>query len=234
MRDAVVSLISLALLFVVGAFVGHNLAEHLFLAVAAVIVFAATRVVLSNQAIHSALFLMLTFFSSAVLWVIQGAEFVGAVLLMVYVGAVMVLLLFVIMMVYQGRESVRQLFWKHFSAAFVVAVLVLFEMMVVMWRVFWMDGSAFAVKSAETSQTAGDMGLVSFAQLLFGAYAPAFEIVGFILMVAMIGALVLTLQPRKNVKTQDVTEQISVKKSDRLLIRRHEDYSSQSQSDKTH
>ncbi len=216
MKDAIVSLVSLLILLGAGFFVSNSLAEYLFLSVAAIIVFAAVRVVLSNSAVHSALFLMLTFFSTAVLWVLQGAEFVGVVLLLVYVGAVMVLLLFVVMMVSEPQSKTREIFWQNFPAAFVVGVIAIVEMAVVLWRVF--SDNALLVFDIQKSVSQDTTKMLS--EMLFGEYALAFEIVGLILLVGMIGAVVLTLGERKKVKSQHVSEQVKVKKEDRLVIRK--------------
>ncbi len=227
MKDVVFSLVALLMMTIAGSFVAQTTLEHIFLAVSAVTVFAASRVVLSNSAVHSALFLILTFFSVAVLWIVQGAEFLGVVLVLVYVGAVMVLLLFVVMMVSMDKPQTRASFWNHFPTAFLMGVLVLAEMGVVVWQLFLAKTDGFAsvavvnVAQTNVAQTNASVhNSQALAQLLFGDYAIAFELVGLILLVAMVAALVLTLGARKRMQSQNIDAQVRVKAADRLHIQK--------------
>ena len=219
MKDVIFSLSALLMMSMAGFFIAQTTIEHVFLSVAAVTVFAASRVVLSNSAVHSALFLIVTFFSVAVLWILQGAEFLGVILVLVYVGAVMVLLLFVVMMVNMSQPQTRTLFWNNFPVALLMGVLVLVEMGVVIWQLFW-------VKTAVVMPVAANSGALvvsnseSLARLLFGEYSIAFELVGLILLVAMIAAVVLILGARKRMKTQNIDAQVRVQPRDRLNIQK--------------
>ena len=219
MKDALFSLISLVLMSVLTIFFASSLHERFFLSMALVVAFAAIRVVSSSSPVHSALFLILTFFSTAVLWIIQGAEFLGVLLVLVYVGAVLVLLLFVVMMVNLDHSKKREYFWRYFPTAFLVGILVLVEMGFLWWQLFY--GSApFTATVRVVPGSLSHTNAHSIAELMFGDYSLAFEMVGLILLVAMVAALVLTLNEHKRMKLQNIGEQVRVRASDRLLIRK--------------
>ncbi len=134
----------------------------------------------------------------------------------------MVLLLFVVMMVSMDKPQTRVSFWSHFPTAFLMGVLVLAEMGVVVWQLFWArsDGAGSLAMTNVTQTNPSVDNSQALAQLLFGEYVIAFELVGLILLVAMVAALVLTLGARKRMKSQNVDAQVRVRAADRLDIQK--------------
>ncbi len=183
----------------------------LFYAFATVLTLAALRVVTARNPVHAALFLVLSFFSAAAIWMLLHAEFLAIVLVLVYVGAVMVLFLFVVMMLDVNMDRMREGFWGYLPlAAFVGAVIVL-EMAFVLIKTF-MVPERLAPAVTPTSNTR-ELGL-----MIFNQYLLAFEIAAAILLLAMIAAVVITMRHRKDVKAQNPAQQVAVKRSDRVRI----------------
>jgi NADH-quinone oxidoreductase subunit J len=184
----------------------------LFYAFSAILIFAALRVITERNPVHSALFLVLTFFSAAAIWMLLKAEFLAIVLVLVYVGAVMVLFLFVVMMLDINIEKMREGFWKSLWVAIPVGLLIVFEMSAVMMRGFWaLDAQVPA--SAATIGNTKELGKVIFTQ-----YVYPFEIAAVILLVAIIAAVALTLRKRKDSKYFAPGDAVKVKSTDRLRI----------------
>ena len=186
----------------------------LFYVFSAVLLFAAFRVITARNPVHAVLFLVLTFFQAAMIWMLLKAEFLSITLVLVYVGAVMVLFLFVVMMLDINVDSMREGFWKHFPLAAVVAVLIALEMAAVL-----MGG--FRVSEASLS-TVPLLGQVSnsreLGKLLFTQYLYPVEIAAAILMVAIIAAIALTLRQRKDSKYVSPGDQVRVKSKDRMTV----------------
>jgi NADH-quinone oxidoreductase subunit J len=186
----------------------------LFYVFSAVLLFAAFRVITARNPVHAVLFLVLTFFQAAMIWMLLKAEFLSITLVLVYVGAVMVLFLFVVMMLDINVDSMREGFWKHFPLAAVVAVLIALEMAAVL-----MGG--FRVSEASLS-TVPVLGQVSnsreLGKLLFTQYLYPVEIAAAILMVAIIAAIALTLRQRKDSKYVSPGDQVRVKSKDRMTV----------------
>ncbi len=174
-----------------------------FYLISAVAIAAAFMVVASRNPVHSVMFLILTFFSAAGLFVLMGAEFLALLLVMVYVGAVAVLFLFVVMMLDVDFVEMKRGFFSYFPMGFVVAGILLAELVVI-------GASYFSGSSATPApREDGLSNIEAFGNVMFTDYAFFFEAAGLILLVALIGAIVLTLRTREGVKKQNITDQIS-------------------------
>jgi NADH-quinone oxidoreductase subunit J len=184
----------------------------LFYVFAAILVFAALRVVTARNPVHSALWLVLAFFTAAAHWLMLGAEFLAIVLVLVYVGAVMVLFLFVIMMLDVNFENLRKGFRSYLPVGITVGVLVLFEMALVLVGSYLKPGLAPAGRALAGDNTK------ALGRLLYTDYVYPFEIAAVILLVAIVAAIALTHRRRKETKYQDPGQQVLVHKSDRLRV----------------
>lgn len=190
----------------------------LFYLFAAVLLFAAFRVITARNPVHAALFLVLAFFQASAIWILLKAEFLAITLVLVYVGAVMVLFLFVVMMLDINLDSVRKGFWKHFPLAGTVGTIIALEMSYVL-----MGGFREPPKSAIAGSAAGQMGAQvsntkELGKLLYSQYLYPLEIAAVILLVAIIAAIALTLRERKDSKSQNPSEQVRVKSKDRIKL----------------
>ncbi len=183
-----------------------------FFAVATVV--SACAVVTVRNPVHAALFLVLTFFTSAVIWMSLEAEFLAITLVLVYVGAVMVLFIFVVMMLDINIARMREGFVRYLPLGLAVAAIMLTLMLsVVTSDVFVMElGSEPVAKAADYSNTK------ALGAVLYTEYVLAFEIAAVILLVAIIASISLTMRKRPNTKYQSPSAQIKVRKSDRLRI----------------
>ena len=169
---------------------------------------AAFMVVASRNPVHSVMFLILTFFSAAGLFILMGAEFLALLLVMVYVGAVAVLFLFVVMMLDVDFVELKQGFLTYLPVGAVVALILLAEMILVGAAYFAGETKGVVEQSSDRSN------LQQFGDVLYTQYAGAFEAAGLVLLVAMIGAIVLTLRDRKGVKTQNAMDQMARMRED--------------------
>jgi NADH-quinone oxidoreductase subunit J len=185
----------------------------LFYIFAAVTVLAALRVITARNPVHAVLFLVLAFFNVAGLWMLLQAEFLALALIMVYVGAVMVLFLFVVMMLDINIERVRQGFWSNLPLGALVGGLMVAEMAVVLSGALLRAGEPAAARSAGQLQQHQGTGRV-----LYTDYAYPFEIASVILLVAIIAAVMLTLRKRKENKAMHASDQIAVKAKDRMRL----------------
>jgi NADH-quinone oxidoreductase subunit J len=183
-----------------------------FYAFAAILVFAALRVVTTRNPVHAALWLVLSFFSAAGIWLLLQAEFLAIALVLVYVGAVMVLFLFVVMMLDVNFEKMRERFRSYIPVALTVGVLVGIEMALVILGSLLGDRTPPPEASATYSNTRA-LGL-----LIYTEYAYPFEIAGFILLVAIVAAIALTHRRRRETKYQNPSLQIRVRRDERLRI----------------
>ncbi len=184
----------------------------MFYVFAAIMVFAATRVITARNPVHAALFLVLAFFNAAGLWMLLKAEFLAIVLVLVYVGAVMVLFLFVVMMLDINIDKMREGFWSYLPLATAIGVVIVLEMAAVLWRGFldFEQGSEAAVANIGGTK---ELGI-----LIYTKYIYAFEIAAAILLVAIIAAVALTLRKRKDTKAFNPGDAVRVKRNDRLRI----------------
>ncbi len=184
----------------------------LFYAFSTILVISSLCVVTTRNPVHAALFLVLSFFTSAAIWILLKAEFLAVLLVLVYVGAVMVLLLFVVMMVDIDLDKIRKGFKGSMWIAVPVGLLIVFEMSAVMMRGFWAVDTQ-APTNASTIGLTKELGKVLYTQ-----YVYAFEIAAAILLVAIVAAVALTLRRRKDVQYSDAHDAVQVKRSDRIRI----------------
>ena len=169
------------------------------LAIAAI--FAAFMVIASKNPVHSVMYLILTFFSAAGLFVLMGAEFLALLIIMVYFGAVAVLFLFVVMMLDVDFVELKQGFLQYLPVGALVAIVLMLEMILVGAAFVSGKGTTVVERDPEVSN------IQAFADVLYTEYAGIFEAVGLILLVALIGAVVLTLREREGVRRQDIMKQ---------------------------
>ena len=188
--------------------------KFIFYVFAALLVYAAVNVITRRNPVHSALFLVLAFFTSAVLWMLLEAEFLAITLVLVYVGAVMVLFLFVIMMLDIDLATLRAGFVKYIGVGALIAVAMLVELVMVVGPArFGLDKVAKpAAKGADYANTE------AIGEVLYTQYVYAFEIAAVILLVGIVAAIGLTLRRRPEKKTQNITQQVMVKRKDRVRL----------------
>ena len=182
-----------------------------FYVFSAVLLFAAFRVVTARNPVHAVLYLMLAFSQASGLWFLLQAEFLAIALVLVYLGAVMVLFLFVVMMLDINIDSMRQGFWKHFPLAATLGGVVAVEMAAVLLSGFTLTQAPAAVAGQLPNSKA-------LGVLLYTEYLMPIQIAAAILLVAMIAAIALTLRQRKDTKTIDVSQQVRVRAADRLQV----------------
>jgi len=187
----------------------------LFYVFAAVLLFAAFRVITARNPVHAALFLVLAFFQAAAVWILLKAEFLAITLVLVYVGAVMVLFLFVVMMLDINLDSMRQGFWKHFPLAGTVGAIIALEMSYVLMGGFREPPKITGTAGAMDAQVSNTKEL---GKLLYSGYIYPLEIAAVILLVAIIAAIALTLRERKDSKRIDPGDQVRVKAGDRVRL----------------
>ena len=181
---------------------------------AALLLLSASMVVVMRNPIHAALFLVLSFFSSSAIWLLLHAEFLAIALVLVYVGAVMVLFLFVVMMLDINLVTIREGFARYLPVGIIVAVLMVIAMGLVVGSDYFSSETYMAVKSmgSDYSNTR------ELGQVLYTQYLYQFEIAGVILLVAIIAAISLSMSKQKVTKSKRPEDQVFVKKQDRLRI----------------
>jgi NADH-quinone oxidoreductase subunit J len=185
----------------------------IFYLFAAILVFAALRVITARNPVHAALFLVLAFVTAAGLWLLLRAEFLAITLVLVYVGAVMVLFLFVVMMLDINLDRLREGFWTHLPLGLVVGLLVVLEMGVLVWlAVERVDQLAPADPGPGYSNTK------ALGRLIYTDYVYPFELAAVILLVAIVAAIVLTMRRRKDTKYQDPAKQVVIRREDRVRL----------------
>ena len=189
----------------------------LFYLFAAVLLFASFRVITARNPVHAALFLVLAFFQAAAIWILLKAEFLAITLVLVYVGAVMVLFLFVVMMLDINLDSMRKGFWRHFPLAGAVGAVIALEMSYVL-----MGGFREPPKGAP-SMASGELAVQlsntkELGKVLYSQYIYPLEIAAVILLVAIIAAIALTLRERKDSKRTNPADQVRVKAKDRITL----------------
>lgn len=189
----------------------------LFYVFAAVLLFAAFRVITARNPVHAALFLVLAFFQAAAIWILLKAEFLAITLVLVYVGAVMVLFLFVVMMLDINLDSMRKGFWKHFPLAGAVGAIIALEMSYVLMGGFREppQGASVSVSGELAAQVSNTKEL---GKVLYSQYIYPLEIAAVILLVAIIAAIALTLRERKDSKRTNPADQVRVKSKDRVRL----------------
>jgi len=188
-----------------------------FFLFSAVLLFAAFRVITARNPVHAVLFLMLSFSQASAIWLLLKAEFLAITLVLVYLGAVMVLFLFVVMMLDIKIDALRQGFWRHFPLAALLGAVVVLEMAAVLMAGFRVSeeprvAQVIGQPLLEVSNTK------ELGKLLYTQYVYPVQVAAVILLVAMIAAIALTLRARKDSKAIDPSEQVRVRASDRLQI----------------
>lgn len=194
--------------------VDMTFANLLFYVFAAILVFAAIRVITASNPVHAVLNLVLAFFTAGGLWMLLRAEFLAIALVLVYVGAVMVLFLFVIMMLDINIERMRERFWSNLPFGLVVGGLLIAEMSLVLTaRYFDLDAMPEAAEPPAGYSNTKELG-----RLIYTQYAYPFELAAVILLVAIIAAIALTHRVRPENKRVDPAQQIAVKRKDRVRV----------------
>lgn len=187
----------------------------LFYVFSAILLFAAFRVITAKNPVHAALYLVLAFFQAAAVWILLKAEFLAIALVLVYVGAVMVLFLFVVMMLDVNLDNIRKGFWRHFPVAATLGAVIALEMSYVLMGGFR--------EPAKTSSLPGQLGqqvsnTKELGKVLYSEYLYPLEIAAVILLVAIIAAIALTLRERKDSKHVSPADQVRVKAADRVRL----------------
>ncbi|MBL8332162.1 MAG: NADH-quinone oxidoreductase subunit J [Rubrivivax sp.] len=190
-----------------------NTTTALFYVFSAVLLFASFRVITARNTVHAALFLVLAFFSASCVWMLLRAEFLAITLVLVYVGAVMVLFLFVVMMLDIRSDEFREGFWKHFPLAATVGVIIALEMAFVLMR-------GFQPRQAPVPDArALEMGNTKLLGIeLYTNYLYPLQIAAVLLLVAIVAAIALTLRRRKDSRYLDPGEQVKARKADRVRL----------------
>ena len=178
-----------------------------FYLLAAVVTVSGLLVVTARNPVHSVLWLILSFFSAAGLFVLLGAEFLAMLLVVVYVGAVAVLFLFVVMMLDVDFVKLREGYARYLPLAGIVAVVLLAEMIVI--SVVVANGGAAADSTGPLAATADQSNVEAIGRVLYTDYVYIFQAAGIVLLIAMIGAIILTLRVRPGVKRQDIASQVA-------------------------
>lgn len=194
-----------------------NATTGLFYVFSAVLLLSAFRVITARNPVHAVLFLVLTFFQASMIWMLLKAEFLSLTLVLVYVGAVMVLFLFVVMMLDINLEEARTHFWKHFPLAAVVGLVIVFEMTAVLLGAFDVI-DAPEVMTAGANAVADASNTKALGTLLYTEYLYPLEAATAILLVAVIAAIALTLRERKDSKHMNPGHQVRVRARDRLTV----------------
>ena len=191
-----------------------NIEAILFYIFAAILLIAALRVITARNPVHAALYLVLAFFTAAAIWMLLRAEFLAIVLVLVYVGAVMVLFLFVVMMLDINLDRLREGFWSYLPLGAMVGVLMVIEMVLVLGGKYFDTGHL----PNPADPGAGYSNTKALGRILYTDYVYPFELAAVILLVAIVAAIALTLRRRKDNKRQVPAEQVAVKRADRVRL----------------
>ena len=186
----------------------------LFYSFAAILIIAALGLITSRHPVHSDLFLVLAFFQSAMLWLLMEAEFLAVVLLLVYVGAVMVLFLFVVMMLDINMERMREGYTRYMPLGIGVAVVVILEI----GNVIWFRSQDLPFLTVPEPHPAGYSNTKELGAVLYTEYVYAFELAAVVLLLAIVAAITLTMRRRPGLKTQNIAEQVAVRREDRVRL----------------
>ncbi len=186
-----------------------------FYTFSAVMLFAAFKVITSRNPVHSALYLVLCFFQASAIWMLLQAEFLSITLILVYVGAVMVLFLFVVMMLDINIEAMRKGFWSHFPLAASIGAVLALELASVLLGGFRLTQAPVTAALPEGQQYSNtkELGIVLYTEYLY-----PLEVAAVILLVAIVAAIALTLRERKDSKAQNPSDQVRVKATDRMQL----------------
>ena len=183
-----------------------------FFFLSAILIVASLRVITSRNPVHAALYLILAFFTCAGIWALLQAEFLAIALILVYVGAVMVLFLFVVMMLDINLDRIRQGFWNYLPLGAVLGILMVMEIGLVLGSKY------FQIPASEALVTTGISNTKSIGALMFSEYVYPFELASIVLLVGMIAAIVLTHRGPKKTKYTNPSQQVFVKAKDRMRV----------------
>ena len=189
----------------------HSILFYMF---AVVMLGAATGVVFSRNPVHSVMFLVLTFFQSACLWLMAEAEFLAIVLVLVYVGAVMVLFLFVVMMLDVNIEAAKRGIARYAWLGIGVALLMVIELI----QLIWLRSQGVASTGGFAATPEGYSNTKALGAVLYTEHVYAFEIAAVILLLAIVAAITLTMRKRPGLKVQNIAAQVAVRAKDRVRI----------------
>ncbi len=186
----------------------------IFYVVSVVLIGGAVGVITARNPVHAVLFLVFTFFNSAIVWLLMDAEFLAIVLMLVYVGAVMVLFLFVVMMLDVDVAQLREGFNRYAPIGALVALVVIAEIA----SVVWVKGAGLDLTAQAPAMGADYSNTRALGQLLYTEYLYPLELAAVILLVAIVAAIVLTMRHRTGYKTQDISKQVAVRARDRVRV----------------
>jgi len=190
------------------------LVEILFWVFASILAVSALAMILVKNPVHAAMLLVLCFFTSASIWLLIEAEFLAVVLILVYVGAVMVLFLFVVMMLDINVEELRKGFTRYLPVGVAVALIVVVEI----GHVIWFKSQGLRFLTVPQSMPADHSNTKELGAVLYTEHVYAFEIASVILLLAIVAAITLTMRKRPGLKVQDVAKQVAVRREDRVRI----------------
>lgn len=189
--------------------------ELIFYAFSLVMVLSAVAVVTVRNPVYAVLFLVLAFFSAAGIWMLLEAEFLAIILVVVYVGAVMVLFLFVVMMLDINLVPLKEGFIRYLPVAVLVAVAMAVELLMVLWSRGRFGAEMFPIPAPNTADYSNTREL---GELLYTNYLLPFEVAGVVLLVAIIAAVALTLRTRPGIRTQDPAAQVRTRRDESVRL----------------
>jgi len=188
--------------------------DYVFYSLAIILLFAGLRVITARNPVHAALFLVLAFFTAAGIWLLLEAEFLAIALVLVYVGAVMVLFLFVVMMLDINLDKLREGFWDYLPMAGFIGVLMAAEMVMILGTKHF----GLARVSAPKAHGVDYSNTAELGRVLYTDYLMPFELAAVVLLVAIVAAIALTLRDRKDSKFINPADQVRVKRADRIRM----------------
>jgi NADH-quinone oxidoreductase subunit J len=191
------------------------LIQTLFYLFGAILILAALAVITVRNPVYSALALVMCFITSAAIWLLLEAEFLAVVLVLVYVGAVMVLFLFVVMMLDVNLAELRQGFTRFAWLGWLTALAVIAEIVGVVWA---RGGLGIDASRGPTPEPAGYSNTLELGSVLYTRYAYPLELAAMLLLVAIIAAIALTMRHRAGLRYQDISRQVAVRREERLRI----------------
>jgi NADH-quinone oxidoreductase subunit J len=188
----------------------------LFYIFALLLTLSGLKVITSRNPVASALFLVLAFFNAAAIWMLLEAEFLAILLVLVYVGAVMVLFLFVVMMLDINVDVLSRDFKRFIPVATIVGAIIVVETALILWRGYGATSAPVPDTSAAAASAISNTHLIG--KIIYTDYIFAFEVAGLVLLVAIVAAIALTVREPKDSKRQDVAKQVSVRRQDRVRL----------------
>lgn len=185
--------------------------DYIFYVLATILLVSALQVITTRNPVHAALFLVLSFFTAAGIWLLLQAEFLAIVLVLVYVGAVMVLFLFVVMMLDINVDKLREGFWRYLPMAGAIGTLMVIEMAMIL-------GNQYFMAAKSITHPVGYSDTATIGKVMYTDYLLPFELASVVLLVAIIAAIALTLREKRESKSINPSDQVVVQKKDRLRI----------------